>query len=259
MMQQSQYVLLVDNSNTRTKFALADANGVLCSERRCLFTARLTPRRVRDMLDGWNFGEAVIGSVAPDAQDALTESHSGHPLHLVSCDDCPQLLRLYDHPACVGADRLANAAAAALYYPLPCMAVDLGTACTLDAVVVRDGDPVLLGGVIAPGLQVINCSLSHAAGLLPALSDADLHASADTIDHLGRTTRDAMLAGVVGGYDGMLCALVQGVKRELGSRACTVVTGGDAARGGHLPSWADVQDDDLTLKGLFALARGFIR
>lgn len=55
-----------------------------------------------------------------------------------------------DEPAKVGRDRIADAAAAAEHYPLPCMTVDLGTATTYN--VISDKN-VLLGGFIVPGVQ----------------------------------------------------------------------------------------------------------
>ena len=48
-----------------------------------------------------------------------------------------------DEPAKVGRDRIADAAAAAEHYPLPCMTVDLGTATTYN--VISDKNVFLAG------------------------------------------------------------------------------------------------------------------
>ena len=50
----------------------------------------------------------------------------------------------------MGQDRIADAAAAAEYYPLPCMTVDLGTATTYNII---SSSREFLGGFIVPGVQ----------------------------------------------------------------------------------------------------------
>ena len=55
-----------------------------------------------------------------------------------------------DEPWRVGRDRIADAAAAAALYPLPCMTVDLGTATTYNVI---SAQREFLGGFIVPGVQ----------------------------------------------------------------------------------------------------------
>src|SRR5690606_29216395 len=57
----------------------------------------------------------------------------------------------YQPPRDVGADRIANAAAAKAKYPLPAIVVDLGTATTFDCIS-KDGE--YLGGAICPGVGI---------------------------------------------------------------------------------------------------------
>ena len=70
----------------------------------------------------------------------------------------------YPQPRSIGADRLANAAAVAQLYGVPAIVVDFGTAVTFD-VVSAAGDYV--GGVIAPGLEVMTNYLYQRTALLP--------------------------------------------------------------------------------------------
>ncbi|OYV05999.1 MAG: type III pantothenate kinase, partial [Verrucomicrobiales bacterium VVV1] len=56
--------LLIDNSNTRTKFALGDASGLL-DWRGVLPTAEVSPETLAVLLDGVKFSAALIGSVVP--------------------------------------------------------------------------------------------------------------------------------------------------------------------------------------------------
>src|SRR5437870_8813270 len=88
----------------------------------------------------------------------------------------------YPKPRSIGADRLANAAAVAQLYGTPAIVVDFGTAVTFDVVSAK-GDYV--GGVIAPGLEVMTNYLYQRTALLPKLT---LHEPPRAI---GKTTRDA--------------------------------------------------------------------
>ena len=256
-MKDDKPILLVDNSNTRTKCALATTGGELCGQMRYLSTARITPESVREALEGWEFGQVVLCSVTPTAEAVLRGVFAGHPLHCISHADCPQLLRLYQNPACVGADRLANAAAVVLHYPLPALAVDLGTACTFDVVVQQDGLCTLLGGAIAPGLRSLADAPARNTQLLPQLADAEL--SVRVSSPVARNTLEALKAGVVVGYEEMVRGLVRRVRAEAGEDACCVLTGGDALRGGAPPEWADYVDRELTMKGMLALFLGKVR
>ena len=256
-MKDDKPILLVDNSNTRTKYALSSADGELCAPVRCLPTSQISPQRVRETLAGWSFGQVVLCSVVTTAAAVLSSIFAEWPLHCISHTDCPQLLRLYKNPACVGADRLANAAAVALFYSLPALAVDLGTACTFDAVVDMDQKPTLLGGAIAPGLRAFAEAPARSAQQLPELTDADLEDHVDS--PLARDTRSALRAGVLMGYEEMLRGIVRRARAECGGELCTVLTGGDARRGTGAPEWADIVDMQLTLKGMLALAQGKLR
>ena len=57
----------------------------------------------------------------------------------------------------------------------------------------------------------------------------------------------------------MLHGIAQRVQAQVGTRVCTVVTGGDALWCGVKPEWADYVDHELTMKGMLALAQGKIR
>ena len=56
-----------------------------------------------------------------------------------------------ENPAEVGADRVANATAAATFYGAPAIVVDFGTATNIDVV---DAEGYYIGGAIAPGLRI---------------------------------------------------------------------------------------------------------
>lgn len=243
-------LLLVDNSNTRTKFALAE-NGELLPELRYLPTADISPRTLRRTLDGWAYSRAIICSVAPQAADTLSAALES-PVSFISSGCCPRLLRHYPKPETLGADRIANAAAAAAYYPLPAIAIDLGTACTFDLVTEEEGEATFAGGVISPGLQTIADGLAAKAALLPALTPAEL---AEPPAPLGRSTHQALHAGLYYGYRGMLAHIVSTLATELTTKPCLVLTGGDAALFPEFPGYTTYTDNLLTIKGISKIAQ----
>jgi len=73
----------------------------------------------------------------------------------------------YPKPRSIGADRLANAAAAAELYGFPAVVVDFGTAVTFDVISERRA---YVGGVIAPGLEAMTNFLYQRTALLPRIS-----------------------------------------------------------------------------------------
>lgn len=241
-------ILLVDNSNTRTKFALAK-DGKLLPGLRSLPTADITPAALRGALDGWQFSRAVICSVVPQAAEALRAALRC-PIREICAQSAPKLLRNYPQPETLGADRIANAAAVAALYPLPCIAIDLGTACTFDLVTPENGEPSFAGGIISPGLQTIADGLAAKAALLPRLEPTEL---ATEPAPLGRSTRSALHAGLHLGYRGMLLHITHTLAAQLSAPTCAVITGGDAELFSTVPGLNTYIDKTLTLKGILQL------
>ncbi len=147
----------------------------------------------------------------------------------------------YDNPRDVGADRIVDAVAAIELYGPPIIIVDFGTATVFDAVS-RDG--VYLGGAISPGINVAAEALFLSTSQLRRV---ELVAPGSAIGH---NTTEALQAGLVLGYAGLVTGLVGRFKKELGEDAKVVATGGLA---GIMAKVTDVFDDinpDLTLIGL---------
>lgn len=128
---------------------------------------------------------------------------------------------LYERPAEVGADRIANAVAAFEQYGktrnLPLIIADLGTATTFDAVTAK-GE--YLGGVICPGPQIAADALFQRAARLPRV---DVRKPTAVV---GRNTVGAIESGLFYGYLGMVEGIVQRMTDELGGKAVVIATGG---------------------------------
>ncbi len=239
--------LLIDNSNTRTKFML-DVGGNLGAEQRVIPTADIAVDSVRSLLQGWSYRRALLCSVVPAAVQTLTAA-CGVPLRLLTVDSPMNIALDYPGTATLGADRIANAMAAAALCTAPCVAVDLGTAVTFDVIAAGAVRPRFIGGVIAPGLGVMVQYLTRNTALLPAVEPA---ASPRGI---GRSTKEALEAGTVHGYRGLVREILRSIAAELGQKPYVIATGGDAALlAAQLPE-IDRVEPLLTFQGLSLAAK----
>jgi len=152
----------------------------------------------------------------------------------------------YIPPEAVGADRLVNAIAAYHEYGGPCIVVDFGTATTFD-VVADNGD--YLGGAISPGIGISTEALFHNASKLPRV---DIVAPTTAI---GKTTSDSLTSGVVYGFASQVDGMVQRIRKELGTEAGVIATGGLAEVICKETETARLVDPWLTLKGLALIWR----
>lgn len=124
-----------------------------------------------------------------------------------------------DNPKEVGTDRVVNAIAAHARYGGPCIVIGMGTATTFGAVS-EAGE--FLGGVIAPGVQVGTNALVSAGA---QLRNIEFIAPRSVI---GKTTVEAIQAGVILGHAGMVDSIVERLRDELGANAPVIATGGFA-------------------------------
>ncbi len=156
----------------------------------------------------------------------------------------------YPRPNTIGPDRLANAVAARHRFGAPVVVVDFGTAVTFD-VVDRHGNYV--GGIIAPGLAAMTDYLHEKTALLPRIRIREPRSI------IGRNTEQAMLAGAVHGYRGLVRELIGRLRRELKAPRLPVVATGGYAKliASDLPEISAVIPD-LTLEGLRLACRAHI-
>jgi len=233
--------LLIDNSNSFTKFALGTRKEVGPSRK--LGTRTLTEDAMKNVLRAWEWKTAVMCSVVPEVGERIAEYLAPKPVLRVTAR-----LRLgvgvdYPKPATIGADRLANAAGAWARYGGPVVVVDFGTAVSFDVV---SADGKYVGGVIAPGLEAMTDYLNVRTALLPKI------ALVEPPSAIGKSTKHAMLSGAVYGYRGLVRQILLEIGKELGSprKLAVIATGGYAELiAAGMPEIREVQED-LTLDGL---------
>jgi len=147
----------------------------------------------------------------------------------------------YPDPKKLGADRLANAAAAARLVGGPAIIADFGTALTFDVVTADRG---YVGGVIVPGPRMFLECLAEKTALLPRLEPAQARG------RWGRSTEQAMLLGWKWGYAGMVEEITRRLAGALPAGVRLVATGGMAKRIVQLLKSRYRVIPDLTLIGI---------
>jgi len=237
--------LLIDNSNTRTKFALGNEEGLL-EWRGVLATADISEETLETVLEGIPYDAVVVGSVVP-VKAAILKEVLGRksPVHFLGYQSPLGMKIDYPLPSQIGADRLANAAGVLGRYRVPAIVIDFGTAVTFDVI---SSEPAYCGGVIAPGLGAMSGYLSRKTALLP---EVELIEPASAI---GKSTVHAMQAGAVFGYRGLVKEIIARLVEELPEKPLIIGTGGDAALIARGVPEIEVMDPDITLDGLRQIA-----
>ena len=126
-------ILIVDNSNTRTKFALADGDQ-LDPWRAIIPTPEISPKSLEECLAEINWDVSIISSVVPQKAAILVSWLGDKPCHQLSHLSKLPIGINYPKPEQIGADRLANAVGAHTLYGSPCIVLDFGTAVTFDVI-----------------------------------------------------------------------------------------------------------------------------
>ncbi|MEO1856102.1 MAG: type III pantothenate kinase [Rubritalea sp.] len=232
--------LLIDNSNTRTKFTIGNADG-LSNWLTRVATKEICPIVLDQILADQSFDAVMLCSVVPEKAALMAEYFSSLPFHQLGYQTNMGIHIDYPKPEQIGADRLANAAGVHHLHGCPAIVIDFGTAVTFDAV---GPNATYLGGVIAPGLASMTENLAKRTALLPKI---ELSEPANAI---GKSTTEAMLAGAIFGYRGLIKEIIHKVSAEMTEKPIIVATGGDAeliARG--LPE-IDHVSPTLTLEGI---------
>jgi type III pantothenate kinase len=248
-MKHQNYLLLFDIGNTHTHVGLATGTRVL--KQTNIPTHEWFGRNARATTLAKKFAGtkkiegAALCSVVPRATPQVREA-----IHKLWKRDALELNAQTTHgvgidypkPQTIGADRLANSVAAFKHFGAPVVVVDFGTAVTFDVVNAKGN---YAGGIIAPGLAAMTDYLHEKTALLPRIKITEPKKV------VGKSTEQAMLAGAVYGYRGLVRELISELKRELKVKRLPVVATGGYARliATGLPEISAV-DPALTLEGL---------
>lgn len=151
----------------------------------------------------------------------------------------------YREPARLGVDRWLAALAAWRAERGAVVVIDAGTALTVDVVTAAG---IHLGGLIAPGLDLLRTSLTHGTAALES-------AGIEAVDGFADNTQDAISLGCSSAIAGLLRETRARVER---TDACTdatwLVTGGAAPAIERMLDWPARREPDLVLLGLVIVA-----
>ncbi|MEN8256922.1 MAG: type III pantothenate kinase [Thermodesulfobacteriota bacterium] len=197
-------------------------------------------------LDICQLSDMVVGSVVPALKAAWREVGTSQlkisPLIMGDAGIDTGVEILTDNPQEVGADRIINALAAFHRYQQALIVADFGTAITFDCV---SDTGAYLGGAIAPGMGISLEALSSQTAKLPKVD-----ISTPPQNAIGTNTSEAIKAGVLFGYGGMVEGITSRLSKEFTKTPLVIATGGMAALvAPYAPTIKDVVSD-LTLDGL---------
>ena len=241
-------LLAVDVGNTQTVFGLFD-DAHLKEQFRVGTDRTHTGDELAVMLRAFVELEALDGIVLSSTVPPLVREYEGFAERWVGAE----LLVLgpgistgmpirYDDPREVGPDRIANSVAARERYGAPAVVVDFGTSTNFD-VVNADGEYV--GGVLAPGAEVsMDALFARAARLtkVPFVAPERV---------IGKTTTGGLQSGLVYGFAGLVDAIAERIRDELGAPEAPVIATGGLADliAPHTRTITKI-DPHLTLEGL---------
>ena len=176
-------LLLIDAGNSRIKWALSNASGVL--QARGVVPLATSSDALPDAaahaapLDGWPHGARPIGAWISNVAGAVGAQRIGNwldarwpalPRHVISaCREQCGVRNRYDTPAQLGSDRWASLIAAHAAYPGEHLLIaTCGTATTFESL---HADGTFDGGLIAPGLRLMMQALGQHTAQLPLIAD----------------------------------------------------------------------------------------
>jgi len=245
-------LLLVDIGNTTITIGASEGKSIVAVDRvktpDCM-DRDFCLRRFNEFVHGNQLrppAGASLCSVVPDVAPAVVGSISrefGIEPFIVSSEVKTGLTFSISNPAALGADRIANAAAAHALYRGNLLVVDFGTATTL-CVITEEGE--YKGGVIMPGPGMAADSLAEKTAKLPRaqLSQPKSALGDDTAAHIA--------SGIIFGQAGAVERLSAEFERETGMELAVVVTGGYADLVAPYIR-VDRKNPHLTLEGLRVL------
>jgi len=245
-------LLAIDIGNTDIVFGIHDAFSWIfqfrisssLSHRSSDYEAQLRIRFLENSLKISDIEKSIISCVVPDQKVVLKEMVQqmfGIDPLIVGVEMYEKLKMQIPSPYQIGTDLVCNAVYAFYTYKKNCIIVDFGTALTY-TVVSEKGE--IIGVSIAPGLQTAVKALFTNTAQLPEVP-LQMPESA-----IGRNTVQAIQAGILWGYVGMVREMIYQIKKEVGLDCMVLATGGLSSILTPLQDDFDEVDKALTLNGL---------
>lgn len=246
--------LFLDIGNTRTKVASYDNNDLstLMS-----FSNSIWSDSTKEVLKGLpiKIDNVYIASVADKGIDALVTSYfKNHyrkiPAFLQVEKQCCALETRYDPFTQLGVDRWLSIVGASHLGYSDYTVIDLGTAITVDTVV----DKVHLGGLIAPGLQMLQTALiKETAIALPTPIEPIESVCGKEGEFLATNTANAILGGTTVMAVSYLNQMMMEILSQYDASHHFILTGGDATMVSPMLNFECDLEQNLVFHGMRAV------
>jgi len=242
----------LDIGNTNVTVGLLKDLTVICSFKFDTFllkskskTVTLLKERIFPVLGNESIDSDIyVSSVVPSLDKNIRrviDSAFKRDAKIIGEDVIVPIMNRYRIPNQVGQDRLVNAYTGLKLYGAGLIIVDFGTAITFDVVSKRSE---YLGGLITPGLKMMQEALHKKTALLPYVE------LARPIEIIGGDTVSSIRAGIIYG----VASLCDGIIRRLLQKECrgfkVIATGGDALLIKSYCRFLSRIEESLILKGL---------
>lgn len=256
-------LLTIDAGNTRTKWATFDHDGSIRQYGACgnqmLEAVDLSPQSL-------GYERIVISNVAGRGHASLLArklSPYQLPVNWIkSSDSTCNIISHYTQPSTLGTDRWAALIAAWHVKNAACIVVNAGTAVTIDALCMQRNNQQIgefLGGMILPGISLMQSSLGQNTAQLPKHEQAFSLDAEIALNTFATSTADAINAGILSAITGAIAQMAQALETKTGQNPYIIFSGGDAPviqrcliNAVKNPS---IIIDHLVLKGLYLIER----
>lgn len=235
-------ILLIDAGNTRIKWRLVGSSpigeGAFGHDRldvlNDVFEREPRIRRV--------IGANVAGAQIAQEITTLARQAGLAPEWLSAGPERCGVRNLYQEPGQLGADRWAALIGARGRHPHACLVIMAGTATTVD---VLDADGNFRGGLILPGVELMQRALASNTAQLPFVAGHFAQAP--------RNTADAILSGCLQAQAGAVERMFRQI--DTAPHACCLLGGGAADTFADLITLPLQRVDNLVLDGLARIAQ----
>ena len=202
---------LVDIGNTYIKIKIIkDTTTIVCCN------VGQTPVAIESFFLGSSIDKFLVSSVVPSINKMLQALNKDHII-LLNHNHFTDLKLHVEPVESIGIDRLVNAVAVTKKWNANVIIVDVGT-CVTFCRIKAGGE--YLGGIIAPGFQMIRNALYTGAEQLPHVGFPS-----DIPNLIGTTTEKAMHSGIYFGSMHLINGIIDELRQE-DDKASVVLTGG---------------------------------
>lgn len=238
-------VLAIDAGNSRIKWGYADASGWL----RRASLATTAAAEIGAAIDDLPAPASIVisnvaGARVRDALAAALAHLQVVPLWVRGREQQCGVKSGYADPAQLGSDRWAGLIAAWKLYGCACVVVNAGTTMTVDAL---SDDGVFLGGVIVPGLDLMQQALAQGT--------AQLKRAPGEFCFFPDNTADAIASGAINALAGTIERLYAYMTQTGQSTPQVLLSGGAAQVLQPRLNLRSVLVDNLVLDGLLEIVR----